>query len=465
MLRDYQQDAVNLVKDSFLSGYNSTLLVLPTGGGKTIIFSKIAQQAIKKGSRVLILVHRIELIRQTVDKLQKFGVPYGVINRKFTPNISAPVQVGSVQTLVRRLEKVGTFDLIITDEAHHATAGNYKTITQFFAGAIHLGVTATPIRTDGTGLGRVFENMVVGCQISELIEKGYLTKPEVYAPEKKVDLSGVRIVRGDFEQKEVENLMDKPKIIGNAVEHYKKLCPGEPAVVFCASVNHAKHVADKFQTAGFRAYSVDGSMDDDTRKKILDGLGDGSVEVVTSCDLISEGTDIPEIVCAILLRPTQSTGLYLQQVGRALRVSPGKEKAIILDHVGNTFEHGLPHANRDWVLTKNKVKTGKSKGETEPALRVLQCTNCFHIHEPSPLCPQCGFVHPNKGKTPEEVEGELKKIEEHKAKVKKISMVQEVANAKTMDQLLEIQKKRGYKNGWAHMLYKSRQKKKEKINQ
>ena len=460
-LRDYQQQGVDNIRQSYIEGKQSPLFVLPTGGGKTVVFCHIAQQTSSRNKRVLILVHRVELLRQTSKALTKSGVKHGLINPKYTPDLFAPVQVASVQTLVRRLDKIEPPDLIIIDEAHHANAGSWKKVIEAYPKAKILGVTATPCRGDGRGLGLdsggVFDDLVMGPQIPKLIDEGYLVSPVVYAPPKKLDLSNVRTVRGDYDSKQVEMVVDKPKITGDAVEHYMKLCPGVPGVVFCVSVKHAENVAEEFRMKGYRAYHVDGSMDDDMRTTILNGLGDGTVDVVTSCDLISEGTDIPAIGCAILLRPTQSTGLYLQQVGRALRTSDGKSHAIILDHVGNVLTHGLPDDERDWTL-EGKKRRGK-KGEQEENIRVQQCQNCFIVHEPAPECPSCGHKAPPKEVIPDQVDGELQKMTPDAKKALKRQRTKEVAQAETLDELKAIAKERGYKRGWAQHIFNARKSK------
>lgn len=461
-LRDYQSDLVSKIRTSYQAGKKAVLAVAPTGAGKTVIFSHIAASVAARGKRVIVLVHRVELLRQTSAALSKSGVDHSLINPKFTPDYRKSVQVASVQTLVKRLHMMPKPDLIVVDECHHANAGSWRKIIAEFPTAHVLGVTATPIRGDGTGLGvdagGVFDDLVEGPQVPWLISKGYLVKPVVYAPMERLDLKGIKVVRGDYDQTELAKAVDKPKITGDAVQHYKRLCPGAPAVVFCVSIAHAMHVADEFRGAGFRAYPVDGSMEDDIRKRILGGLGNGSVDVVCSCDLISEGTDIPAIGCAILLRPTQSTGLFLQQVGRALRTCEGKDRAIILDHVGNVLVHGLPEEFREWSL-EGEIKKKKKKGDKqEVKVQVRQCEKCFVMHEPAPVCPSCGFIY--SVKQPIQEEGELRQMTAEEEIIVKRNRNKEVAKAGTLEELNAIAKARGYKPGWATYIWQSREKKK-----
>lgn len=458
-LRPYQQQGVDNIRKSYLAGNRAPLYVLPTGGGKTVIFNYIAMNAAKKGKRVLVLMHRVELIRQTVLKLQEIGFNPGVLNPKFTPDPSADIQVGSVQTVVRRTRRIKPPDLIIIDEAHHATASTYTKIINAFPGAHILGVTATPERTDGTGLGQHagghFDKIVIGPQIYELIEGGFLVPPQVFAPTNSIDFGDFHHRYGDFVKSEIEDAFDKPHITGDAVAHYRKLCDHKPAVAFCVSVAHAEHVAAEFRAAGYRSWSVDGNTDDRKRQWLIDGLGNGNVEVLTSCDLIGEGVDIPAIEAAILLRPTESMSLYLQQVGRALRPSPGKDRAIILDHAGNVIRHGMPDEHRPWTLD-GKEKTSRAASEDEKGIRVKQCPECFNVHKPAPRCLSCGHVYEIEGREVEEREGELKEITEaDKAAIRRQRM-KEQSKARSYEALVQLGRQRGYKPGWAKHIAKSR---------
>jgi DNA repair protein RadD len=461
-LRPYQTDGVSAIRESFIQGSRSPLYVLPTGGGKTVLFSYIAANAASRGKHVWILVHRIELVRQTSKKLHEAGILHGIVNPKFTPNYHHPLQVASVQSLVRRMDKFRHKpDLIIVDEAHHANASTWARVLEANPQAKILGVTATPCRTDQSGLGSAsggfFDSLIVGPQIYDLIRDGYLSRPVVYAPGKAIDLSGIRSRAGDYATDELAALMDKPTITGDAVKHYARLCPGQPAIVFCVSVAHAQHVAAQFRDAGYRFESVDGTMDDNDRARILDGLGNGTIQGVTSCELISEGTDIPAVACAILLRPTMSLGMYLQQVGRALRPAPGKAHAVILDHVGNVMRHGLPDEHRDWSLDAPPKKT--KGGKNQPAVNVKQCPVCYAVHEPAPVCPLCDHQYAPDPRQVEQIDGELREITEADKDAISKSRHREQALARSLEDLRELARRRGYKPGWADHIFKSRQRK------
>lgn len=458
-LYDYQDVAVGNVRTSYTKGRRSPLLVIPTGGGKTVIFSHIAATTSARSKNVMILVHRVELLRQTSKALEKSDVWHGLINPKYTPDMLAPVQVASVQTLVKRMHKLPfTPELIIVDEAHHATAGTWRKILDFYPNARVLGVTATPIRSDGAGLlsdaGGLFDDLIIGPQISELINRGFLVKPIVYAPLERINLTGVKKKMGDYDKAELEARLDIPHVTGSAVAHYAKLCPGVPAIVFCVSVAHAEHVANEFRAAGFVSFSVDGSMEDSDRKRILNGLGNGKVQVVTSCDLISEGTDIPAVGCCIFLRPTESLGLYLQQAGRGLRSLLGKTNCIILDHVGNVIKHGMPDEDRDWAVYG--IRKEKSSSYVEGGTRVKQCPKCYAVHEIAPNCPQCGHFYVVDAATIKVVEGELEVVTEDVVARMKQEKAKEVYSAQTFEELQAIGMKRGYKPNWAVNLWRNK---------
>jgi len=403
-LRDYQNSAISNVRKSFQAKYRSVLLTLPTGAGKTVIFSEITRLAGLKGANVLILVHRKELVDQAGDKLTKAGVKYGIIaaGRKES---KSNVQVASVQTLINRLNNSNQFDLIIIDEAHHAVANSWRKIFDFYKSAIKLGVTATPMRMTGAGLGEIFDKLIIGSTIPELVEQKYLAEHEVYAPPNKLNLDKIRTIRGDYSKKEVEDELDKVDIVGDAVENYRRLGQNKPAIAFCISVKHGQYVTNKFKQAGYTAELITGSMKSDDRKTLIDNFKDGKVQILVSIDVVSEGFDVEGCYVAILLRPTQSEALYIQQVGRVLRPEPNKV-AIVLDHVGNTKRHGFVDDVREFDLHQ-KAKT-KRKGELAPAVET--CEQCFAVYRPQPICPVCGHKKEVRKREITYEDGELVKM-------------------------------------------------------
>jgi len=468
VLRPYQRKGIDQIRESYRAGSNAVLYVLPTGGGKTVMFSYITESAMRHGKRVLILVHRRELLKQASDSLTANGVDHGYIAPGF-PMDGRKVQVASVQTVVRRLHKLHTPDLVILDEGHHVAARTWEKIVSEFRNARYLGVTATPCRLDGRGLGRqqggLYDSMVVGPSMAELIQGGWLSPYELYAPDIGIDMSGVHTRMGDFKRDEVNQRVNKPAITGCALSHYRRYVDGKPAITFCVSVDHAHRVAETFRAAGYVSVPVDGTMKAADRDQAIRGLATGAIQVVTACDIISEGVDVPVVEAGILLRPTQSMGLFLQQIGRIFRPLPGKT-AMLLDHAGNCWKHGLPDEDRQWQLNQPKVKRTKKDTE-EKELSIRQCPKCYFVHKFGPECPHCGYIYTKKEREIEQRKGNLKKMSaeefrKYRAQVKKR---QEQGMAGGLEELLNVAKRRGYDERWAHHVWKARQRKAQKTKE
>ena len=452
-LRDYQSRAIHDLRLAYRSGARAPLLVAATGCGKTVIFSAITAGAVERGRRVLILVHRRELIRQASAKLTHAGVTHGVIAAGFEPS-DHPVQVASVQTLARRLERQAWQpDLIVIDEAHHSVAGTWGSVLNHWPEAYRLGVTATPVRRDGRGLGEVFDRLVQGPSVQQLTAENFLTPAKIYAPTSAVQLDNLRIRSGDYAPEDAAQQLDKPSITGDAIEHYQRLGHGCSAIAFCCTTQHAEHVARQFRDSGITAQVVLGTTPVEEREQLIDDLGSGALRVLVSVDVISEGTDVPSVGAAILLRPTQSEGLYLQQVGRVLRPAPGKDAAIVLDHVGNVHRHGFPDDHREWSLDDARRRTGKG-GPPAPAVRT--CESCFAAFKPQPVCPVCGAeCAPEPRRALKEVAGELQELKREGIRQR----VAERKKARTLTDLIQVGIARGMKNpaGWARHVYFARQ--------
>lgn len=474
-LRDYQKDLVDKLRIGFKCGHRAMLLQLQTGAGKTVCYSFIADSSAKRGGKIHILAHRSELVTQGSLTLAKFGIYHDLIctpakkhqikvahvrelNKCFIKN-DCTVAIGSIQTAIRRKELLKEPTLIILDEAHHAVAGQWREYIDYFKNARVLGVTATPIRTDGKGLGEVFNSMVIGPAHTHLIKIGALVPSEIYFPVHGINRDGLKKDKnGEYLASELANRLksEKPTIVGDAVTWYKKLANNLKAVVFCASVASAKECAEAFCAAGYLFKSLDGSMEDYDRIQVVNDLASGKIQGITSCDIVSEGFDCPSLDVAILLRPTASESLFLQQVGRVLRPSPGKTKGIIIDHVGNVENFGAPEMEREWTLEGG---TKKRKSERDPNIPLLRtCDVCFRMSEPAPQCRYCGHIFKIKNREIKVVDGELVKmtpemLADLTAKKKKRS---EVGKAKSLEDLKIIEKERGYKKGWAEIIYSTR---------
>ncbi len=386
-LRGYQGDGVAATRLAYLNGASAVCYISPTGSGKTIVFAYILASAVERGRRVLILVHRVELIDQVAAAIKLAGVSYGVIAPGF-PESDALVQIASVASLARpkRLERWrGRFDFIVIDECHHAVAGSWAKVLASQPSAKILGVTATPERLDGKGLGEVFDDLVIGPSTAELIAAGWLSHSVAYEPAAAPDVSGARIRGGDYAVEDLRDAMDGV-VIGAAVTEYQRICADVPAVAFCVDVAHSRLVAERFLEAGVRAQHVDGETPPAERRAAIAALGSGDLDVITNCNLFGEGVDIPSIGAVLLLRPTLSLALYLQQVGRGLRPSPGKQLAI-LDFGGNVARHGHPDAKREWSL---EAKPRRQRELAEgPQLR--RCPACSVLNRPGVHeCSECG---------------------------------------------------------------------------
>lgn len=383
--------------------HRSVLFQAPTGWGKTALGCKIATGVISKGTRAAFVVHREELVEQTCRAFDADGIEYAVIAPGY-PKLDRQIQVCSVYTLQNRLDHL--FDLMIIDECHHMAAKTWRDIAERNARAYKLGLTATPVRLDGSGLRPYFETMVCGLPPKDLIAMGRLCPYEYWAPAT-VDLSGLKRSGHDYSIKSIEKAMLNKAITGNAIEHYKRLGNNQPFIAFCASVAHAKAVAEEFRAAGYPVESVDAKMDKTSRRETIRALGKTLIGI-TACDLISEGLDVPGATVAIMLRPTESLVICMQQWGRVLRTAPGKAKAIIIDCVSNFLRHQLPDSPRTWSLDGIK-KRSKKKHESDYETRF--CPECFGVHEWAPECPYCGYVYQEKPKElPKVVKGELQKV-------------------------------------------------------
>jgi superfamily II DNA or RNA helicase len=389
-LRDYQEDIIrDVVARLKADGYTAPLVVAPTGSGKTIMFAHIATGAEAKGKRVMILVHRREILQQTMEKLFAFGVQAGQIasGQPMTPEL---VQVAMVSTLVRRLESIPPPDLIIIDEAHHAVAGSWKKVQDRFPDVLRIGFTATPERLSGEGLIEVFDTMVLGPSSKWMVDNGHLSLPRMFCGPNVQAKPKMKVKMGDYDKKEQTKKMKERLIVGSVIQHYIQHLNGLPTVCFCVSIDHCEFMESEFQAAGFRARTVHGSMTKADRDAAIGGLATGEVQVLCSCDVISEGVDVPVIAGAILLRRTKSLGLYLQQVGRALRPYPGKDHAIILDHAGCIHEHGHVLDPRNWTLAAKKRSQREKEEMPQPVITV--CPGCSGVWPGMPrVCPDCGY--------------------------------------------------------------------------
>jgi len=458
-LYDYQRAAVEAILAKYQRGFRAPLLCSPTGSGKTVMFAHIAARARAKGNSVIVCVHRQELLRQVCNTLARFEVSCGVIAAGFPESPNELIQVASVLTLANRLDKIKEPRLLVLDECHHYVARTFLRVIRHFQNAQILGVSATPCRTDGRGLNEIFDTMIIGATALDLINRGRLAKPIYYAPPQMADFDDVKITAGDYQKDEIAERMDKPHITGDAIEHYKRICPNAKAVAFCTSVKHAENVASDFRTFGIPSRSIDGSLSDIERKQRIDDLESGKIQVLTSCDLISEGFDLPSIEAAIMLRPTMSLSVWVQQAGRALRIALNKTHAYIIDNVGNSLRHGPIEYINEWSLDGIPKKNKKEEAEKIPAFS--RCKLCFVVFPSNkPRCPECGGEREVSKKELAVKAGELKQIEAEKLQLAKKSARQEQVKAQSLEALIAIGRERGYKypEFWAKKVFSGRKK-------
>ena len=450
-LRPYQCAGIEAIRRAFAAGKRAPLYVLPTGGGKTVMFAHVAHGAAAKGNRVLILSHRIELVDQISDALTASDTSHGFIAAGY-PDTPAACMIASVPTLLRRLERVPEPALIVVDEAHHSRSKTWTAILERWPHARRLGVTATPVRASGEGLGTLFDDLILGPTVAELTALGHLAPVRVFAPET-VDTSGLHVHSGDYQTAESEQLMDKPAIIGSALAHYEALARGLPAIVFCVSVSHAEHVAEQFRAAGHPAVALNGGTERGIRRGVVADFKAGKIRVLVGADLFNEGFDSGGIQVGIMLRPTQSLGLHCQQLGRVLRPAPGKERALILDHVGNTSRLGLPDTEREWTLAGQDRKRNAAKTQA-----VKICPACYCAMPPTAqTCPECKHVFTGKPREVEEREGELHEVTPEE--VARRQARREQGRSDTLEALIELGRQRGYgkAEAWARHVWEARQ--------
>jgi len=438
-LRPYQATELAEIRHAYASGRRAPLLCAPTGSGKSAVVQYMMERA---KYPTLILCHRAELLDRISDDLGR--IPHGriVSGRRITPN---HIQVGMVQTVARRLGELPAFRWVISDECHLAMSATWRSILDHYRDVKQLGMSATPCRLDGQPLGDVFDQIIYGPSVSQLVTMGYLAPCRVFAPA--VDVAAIKKSRGDYNMDEAAKLLDRSSITGSAVAEYRRRRPGRPAIVFCCTRDHAEHVAEQFRREGVAAANVDGAMTPTTRAEIIRDFRAGRIHVLTNVELLTTGFDMPSIEVGIFLRPTQSTALYLQMVGRIMRIAPNKPDCILLDHVGNVLRHGMPDAQREWTLE------GRVKSDRPPPVR--QCPECFAAFAPAPRCPYCGFnfwTDAATGRTPPKAKaGDLVEVTtpgtDDWLATAPLKVV--MKGVKTAAMVRKIAALRGYKPGWA----------------
>jgi superfamily II DNA or RNA helicase len=456
-LRPYQSAVIAEYDETLAAGTKRVILVAPTGAGKTVTGAAIVQAAVQKRHKVLVLAHRREIIAQTSAKLHTFGISHGIIQAGFPLRPLEPVQVASVATLNARAIRsermeLPAADLLVIDECHHCPADTYRRIINAYPDAVLLGLTATPCRGDGRGLGSIFKDIIECPQVAELIGQGYLVGTRCYAPTTP-DLVGARVQAGDYVEKQLADRMDKPKLIGDVVTNWHRYGERRKTVCFAVNVSHSVHIRDEFIRSGVRAEHIDGSTPKAERDASLSRLASGEIELITNCAVLTEGWDMPEVGCCILARPTRKMGLYRQMVGRVLRPAHGKSDAIIIDHSSAVFRHGFPEDPVSWTLdpdTFAQNRQHKKRCAPESTSRLLECSQCGAVRVGGEPCQHCGFMPQPKPKAVAVADGDLGLVSGGKAKVAEYDQMTWHA------MLVSIGIDRGYNPCWAGHQYKQK---------
>ena len=443
-LRPRQSQAVEDLRQSYATGARAPILVAPTGFGKTATATEIVRLTVSRGRSVWFLAHLREILDDTAERLMAAGISHGSIRAGRSSDYSQLVQVVAVQTAVRR-SGLPRPDLIIIDECHLAVAESYRKVIAAAGHPLLLGLTGTPQRLDGRGLGEVFDRLVLTCSTAKLIDEQLLAPVRVFAPPG-ADLSGIGRRGGDFDQGQAGAVMCRPAVVGDALSHWKKLCAGRRGVAFTTTVAHAEAVADQWRSAGFRAMAVHGNSDDAERREAIAGLRAGRLDLVACAQLWIAGVDVPEIDAVIWLRPTASLTAWLQGNGRGLRIAPGKRDLLVLDHVGNCARLGHPLTVHEWSLD------GRTKRDREKAPSIRICPKCFSaMPSAKQICPDCGHEFVVERRDLQHVDGELQEVQQ-------VDRKREQASAQTLDELIAIGRRRNMKNpaGWARHVMAAR---------
>lgn len=440
MLRDYQQELYRGTVEAFKQGFRRPLVVAPCGAGKSYLFAEMIRRT---NGEVLVLTHRQEL-KQQHEQL-------------FRDQEITNARVAMILTEANRLGKYPTPALIVTDEAHLSRSNSWMNVIQHY-NTWTVGFTATPVRLDGKPLGDIFDRMVEGVDVRWLIDHQRLAPYEYYAPAV-VETDGLRKVAGDYVVSDLEKLMNERAIYGDVIETYRRLASGERAIAYCVSVRHAVLTAEAFNSAGIRAQAISAGTPAKQRARIMEDFRNGKFSILCNVGIISEGVSIDEVTCCMLLRPTESVALGIQQMMRCMRYLPNKT-AKIIDFVGNYTRIGLPDDDREWSLECSLRPRRQLNDEGDFYIR--SCPKCFMTFQTAPVCPYCGAEYPlspREIKAHEEIElqritaEEMARVEQEKKNARR-----EQGRADSFEELVKLGKQRGYKNPafWAAQVMRGR---------
>jgi len=462
-LRPYQQKVVDDIRSSWQQGASNVCGVMPTGAGKSVCIGNIISE--HRGLSCVI-AHRQELVTQLSIHLARWGVyhrviaPKDVISAIMTEhriefgrsyyNPQAPAAVVGVDTMISRRESLGSWakqvTLWVTDEAHHLLRNNkWGKAVSMFPNAFGLGVTATPMRADGKGLGAhadgVFHDLVLGPSMRDLMELGNLTDYDIVAPPSDFERGGLSTGKtGDYSFKQMAEASRKSHIVGDVVEHYMRFAAGKSGITFTTDVETAHEMADQYRAQGVPAQAVSAKTPDHVRNDFIRRFRNGQIKQLVNVDLFGEGFDLPSLEVVSMARPTESLSVYMQQFGRVLRPSEGKDKGLLIDHVGNVVRHSLPDIPRQWSLD---ARAKQSRSKNDDIVQLTTCTNCYHVYERfKTICPRCKHAPtPDTRSGPEKVDGDLVLLDR--------DVLEAMRQAATLENPAEIAKRVGYAAGAA----------------
>ncbi len=403
--RPYQLTAIGSLRTEITKGNRSLILESPTGSGKTYMACMVIDGAVEKGKRAVFLAPRRELVHQTSEHLDECGINHGIIMAGEPYALEASVQVATKDTLAARALRrqriqLPWADVLVVDECHQSMAKEYVRLIAKFreqnSAMVLLGLSATPGRADGKGLGDIYDVIVKAASYSELRACGALVECKVYAPSIP-DMKGVKTRAGDWAADEVEERMNKPKMTGDILQHWTALAADRPTVGFASGVRHSIYLRDEFAAAGIETAHIDADTEKDERDAILRDLAKGDIQVVWNCDVLTLGFDCPPVSCVVLASPSKSLVRYRQRAGRALRPFPSKENCVLIDHAGASLMHGYPDDDMDWELGLTIDRKAQAVKQIEKAKAKIRCTNCGMVYEGVPTCPGCGHKNAKNG--------------------------------------------------------------------
>lgn len=445
-LRDYQVKAKEGIRASIIRGNRRIILRVPTGGGKSSIAASIVKDANAKGTKTLFAVHNKELVRQFADRLRnQMHVASGIIMAGVRPQPKEMNQVASVQSLVRR--KMPEVGLIMIDEAHRSMAGTYRKIVDNYPNAVIIGLTATPFRTDGKGLGDVYQDIVDPIKVRDLIDRGYLVGTQVIIPVESVSTEGLKMRAGDYDKKELANLFEDATLVSGVVENYKRFAAGKKAIAFHVNVAISKQVNERFLSVGISSAHLDGNTPAEERDQIVKDFASGKYMVLHNCALFREGFDVPDTECVIMNTATKSLGMYVQCVGRGLRPAEGKDACIVIDHGNNTLEHGYAE---DYDLTPFSLDETKKQSDGPVIKKTKTCKKCRCVNPRFELrCIACNQLFEQETKEIKMSESESFVFADRDAVIMAMVEKMDAKKKRIPPYLLRlVQMHKGYKRSW-----------------